>query len=210
MCKETTRFFVCILKKVHISERRRPTSAYSECFDGFLDGHAVVFLVFFCIPTNHTDELLVRHTVELELLAVQTAELLRRTVCALGVLLQPQGVGHVPQRQITRRLLSRRKRLIAHRARLEVTLPPPLPQTRRTEAVAAQQDHGVVEYVAAHRAAAVPLRLPFGRRRARSHVVDSSRGSGTTFTFTHSLTQKFQQLLGPITLQRNTHKYRVA
>lgn len=124
------------------------TCAHLAGSDCFVEGHAVVFLVFLCIPTNHTHELSVVATEELEFLTVQIAHLLRRGVGPLDLLL-PHCVGQVPQCQITRGL-RHRKQFLTDGTRLQAALCPPLLNTVLTEAVAAQQDDGIVKYVAAH------------------------------------------------------------
>lgn len=121
--------------------------------------------MFLWIPTNHTDELLILPTEELEFLTVHAAHLLRWAGALTPV--SSQGVREVPERQVAWRL-SHRKEFLADRACLQSTLPPPLLQAVLTEAVAAQQEDRILKYVTAHGAGAIHL----GLWCVRCHSVD--------------------------------------
>ena len=157
----------------------------------FIDGDTVMFLMFFCIPTNQTDELLIILTEELEFLTVQTAELFRPCRSSLTPLLS-QGVRKISQCQITWRL-SHWKYFLTDRARLEFTLSPPLLKTVLAEAVTTQQDYRILKYVTAHRTGAVHFRWRFiGSHsvvvfRSCLLMLDSDRQLTFTFNFTDSL-----------------------
>ena len=124
----------------------------------FIDGGKVVLLVFLCLSTNQTDELLVVPTEELELLVVLLAPI--RSSCRWSLTrLLPQDVRQVPQRKVTRGP-SHRQDLHAERTLLYPLSPPRL-ETALTEAVSTQQDHGVLVYLGAQRASASLLWLGY-------------------------------------------------
>lgn len=143
-------------------------SAHLVVFCSFIDGDTAVFLVFLCISTNNTDELLIILTEKFQFFIVDTANLLRSWSGPL-VLLLSQVIREVSKSQI-RWGLSHREYFLTHWARLMSALPPPLLKTVLTEAVAAQQENRVLKYITTHRAGAVSLRLWY----VRCHSVFSS------------------------------------
>lgn len=136
------------------------------------DGAAVVLLVLPGRVADHTDGLFVQQAEQLQPLPVEGARDLRVAVqlplcvaCRLTLVLRHAGLAEVPEGQAGDGVVH------AEGPAEGAVTPPPLTgpvllQARRTEAVAALQDHRLLEDVAAHGAGEVHLR----QREPASHV----------------------------------------